>query len=134
MQINRIHHVANVFGPLVNPRTGAAAVVGELVAAVDCDCEAPEESIEPRLPEKVIVHGENTSHVPFGFRLHLEITPAGPERRKRDAETVDQMSAIVAERRRFLRRRQAALRSQGPSAPYRFPPTESSGSSRPAKL
>ena len=63
---------------------------------MSCDYGA----IEPRLPEKIIVHGENTSHVPFGFRLHFEITPAEPGRRKRDAETVEQMSAIVAERRR----------------------------------
>jgi hypothetical protein len=52
---------------------------------------------EPREPSTVIVHGKNTTIVPFGFRTELHRTAAGPERRIRTAETMRFMQDARAE-------------------------------------
>ena len=43
------------------------------------------------IPGELIVHGENKSCVPFGFRTRFSAIPCGPERRTRDAKTIEDM-------------------------------------------
>jgi hypothetical protein len=50
----------------------------------------------PRPPQELLIR-EQVKKQPFGFRTHFDLTPAGPERRARDEQTISEMKQVVDE-------------------------------------